>query len=557
MVSRLCEFDYNRNRSLSITTFSGSNINTFLLLATTMTIGTAKIGTVTIGLVKHARGSILRMLCLLAAVCLLRNESAVAADRVPELLKLLPNNVNSVSIIRIDEMMKSQRAVAEKWKEQQDANFLAGSGRIPGWVETLVRGTDIHSLGQGPIQSVALAPQPAGMTLDKVLPAEQVVADQVGKFTVWRSNRYYITQVTPDIVGVMSPPNRQSISRWFNALTGGGAPTYSKYIQEVTAKYRAHILYAIDLTDFFDPAMLANRVQQSAALKGKEGDAKALTALLLKLQGMRLAIDVDSRINAAVAFDFLGAPGPVAEHLKPLLIELLDDAGARIEDLSAATVKVDGHSVSLVMPLSDPGLRRLMTLILTPISINPSEYTPNPEYVKKNPPKAVSSSDMGQATLKYFELVNNTVRDLQILNRRAKEYDRTATWHDTYATKIQNFPTTNVDPEAVQYASYIAGGLQTLASSLRGLPVQVDRLGEKVTYKWNMNSFYGPGGVYTPWGYQPAPWEITSNIQEVRQAQQAAIDKSVDERDGIWNQMLAEKARVGAELGKKYGLKFP
>jgi len=510
----------------------------------------------TTGFFSHNRGSIFQMLSLLAALVMFSEASAHAADRVPELLKLLPNNINSVSIIRIDELMKSPRAVAEKWKEQQEQNFLAGSGRIPGWVETLVRGTDIHSLTHGPVQSVALAPEPPGMTLDKLLPAEQIVTDQVGKFTVWRSNRYYITQVTSDIVGVMSPPNRQSLSRWFNSLTGGGSPTYSKYIQEVSTKYRAHVLYAIDLTDFFDPSMLANRVQHSAALKGKPGDIQGLTNLLLKLRGMRLAIDVDTRINAAVAFDFQGAPGPVAEYLKPLLIELLDDAGARIDDLSAAQVKVEGHSVSLVMPLSDPGLRRLMTLILTPITVNPSEYTPNPEYVKKNPPKPAAPTDVGQATLKYFNLVNNTMKDLQILNRRAKEYDRTATWHDTYATKIQNFPTTNVDPEVVQYASYLAGGLQTLASSLRGLPVQVQRLDNKVTYKWNMNQWAGPGGWYTPFGYQPAPWEITSNIQEVRQAQQEAIDKSVDERDGIWNQMLAEKARIAAEMTKKYGIKF-
>ncbi len=510
----------------------------------------------TTGIEIHACGSIFRKLCLLFLFSLLAQTSVNAADRVPELLRLLPNNINSVSVIRIDEMMMSPRAVAEKWKEQQETNFLAGSGRVPSWVQTLVRGTDIHSLSQGPIQSFALAPEPPGMTLDKLLPSEQVVADQIGKYTVWRSSRGYITQVTPDILGLASPANRQNVARWFNALAGGGTPTYSKYIQEVTTKYKAHVLYAIDLTDFFDPAMLANRVQHSTALKGKEGDIKALTNLLLKLQGMRLAINVDSQINAAVVFDFVGAPGPVAEYLKPLLIELLDDAGARIDDLGAAQVKVDGNSVSLVMPLSDAGLRRLMTLILTPIAVSPTEYTPNPEYIKKTPPKAPAASDMGEATLKYFNLVNNTMKDLQILNRRAKEYDRTATWHDTYATKIQNFPTTNVDSEVVQYASYLAGGLQTLASSLRGLPVQVQRLGNKVTYQWNMNNMWGPGGVFTPFGYQPAPWEVTSNIQEVRIAQQEAIDKSVDERDGIWNQMLAEKAKIAAEMSKKYGLKF-
>ncbi len=510
----------------------------------------------TTGTKKNSGGSIGRNIGLLVgAVILAASVPAVAANRVPELLRLLPNNTNAISIIRVDEIMKSPRAVAEKWKETQEANFLAGSGRIPGWVQTLVRGTDIRALGAGPTQSVALVPQPEGMSLSKLLPAEQIVADQIGKFTVWRSSKGYITQVTPNVLGLVSPPNRQSVARWFSALTGGGEPTYSKYIQAVGAKYKPHILYAIDLGDFFDPSFLKNRVNQSAALKGKEGDTTALTNLLLKLQGMRLAIDVDTKINAAIAFDFIGAPGPVAQYLKPLLIEILDDAGARIDELANATVKVEGDSVMLLMPLEDASLRRLMTLILTPIAVNPAEYPQNPDYVKQ-PVKAAAPSDVGHATLKYFELVNNTVKDLQILNRRAKEYDRTATWHDTYATKIQNFPIAGIDPEAVQYASYIAGGLQALASSLRGIPVQVERLGDKVTYKWNMNNFYGPAGVYTAFGYHPAPWEITSNIQEVRQAQQEAIDRGADDRDGIWNQMLAEKARMAAELTKKYGLKF-
>ncbi len=77
------------------------------------------------------------VLCL-SCLCLIQNLSA--ADRVPELLKLLPDNVNSISIIRIDELMKSERAVKEQWKDKQEADFLVGSGRIPSWVGTLVRG---------------------------------------------------------------------------------------------------------------------------------------------------------------------------------------------------------------------------------------------------------------------------------------------------------------------------------------------------------------------------------------------------------------------------------
>ncbi len=39
----------------------------------------------------------------------------------------------------------------------------------------------------------------------------------------------------------------------------------------------------------------------------------------------------------------------------------------------------------------------------------------------------------------------------------------------------------------------------------------------------------------TPFGYIPAPWEVTNNIPEVRQAQQDAIDKSNDQREQLWH----------------------
>ncbi len=344
-------------------------------------------------------------------------------------------------------------------------------------------------MANGPVFSASVAPEPEGVSLAKLLPADQVVADQLGTTPIWRSPRGYIAEVKPSVVGLISPGNRQALSGWLRTIAAGAEPRYSSYLKTMTTKYQPHILYAIDLTDFFEPAFVASRVSHSTALAGKEAEAKALTAALLKLRGMRLAVDIDARINGAIAFDFSGPIGSEAQYLKPLLIEVLDDAGARIDEVEQATVKTDGESVSLVMPLSDASLRRLMTLILTPIPANPAELaTPS-----KTPPKTVKPAvpvDPGTATKKYFDLVNNTVRDLQILNRRAKEYNRTATWHENYARKIQDFPTTNVDPDAVAYGSYIASCLQSLASSLRGVPVQVQRLDNKVTYQVNTNHFW-------------------------------------------------------------------
>ena len=193
-----------------------------------------------------------------------------------------------------------------------------------------------------------------------------------------------------------------------------------------------------------------------------------------------------------------------------------------------------------------------MTLILTPVSVQQEEYTPGQSSPGTPPPPSEAA-----ATQKYFTLVNNTVRDLQILNHRAKEYTTTATWHDNYARKISQFPTTGVDPEVVQYAQRIASDLQALAASLRGESVEINRLDNHVTYQWHINNNWsGPGGVWTAAGYHPAPWEVSSNLQEIRNAQDDAAAKSADQRDQIWDSMFSERDSIQGRMAAKYGVKF-
>ena len=483
--------------------------------------------------------------CLVLAAAL-RTDSACGQDRVPELLKYMPADVNTISIIRVSEILQSPRAVQENWKEKHESEFLAGSARIPPWVEVLVRSTLVRSGNLGTVMSVSVAPEPENVSLEKLFPKDKVQTDTVSGTRALRSPRGYLAEVAPGILGFMAPPDRQAFSFWLKDRRKDPEIQLPKYLSEVSQAYKPHILFAVNLQELLDPVAMSHRVASSKVLEGKTAEQKAVTHLLARLKGMRLAMQIDKEIHAALAFDFDGATVPEASYLKPLLAELLDDAGAHIDEVETADVKIEPTSVVLSSQLADGSFRRLMTLILTPVSVQQKDYTP---------PQAKAPPSEAEATQKYFTLVNNTIRDLQVLNHSAKEYNKTATWHDNYARKIGEFPTDNVDPEVVQYGHDMASALRALAASLRGVPTEVNHLENHINYQINVGA-YGPAGTWTAWGYNPAPWEVSSNLQETRAAQDDAVEKGSSQRDQIWKSMVSERESTQGRMSQKYNVKF-
>ncbi|HZZ74024.1 MAG TPA: hypothetical protein VFE24_17355 [Pirellulales bacterium] len=486
--------------------------------------------------------------CVLAiGLCVgLAGPRARAADPVPELLKFMPPDVNTLSVIRVAEIMASPRAVQQQWKQKHETEFLAGSARIPPWVEVMVRATLLTSGQSGTTMSVSVAPEPKDISFDKLFPKSKFAPDTIAGQRALRSARGYMAEVAPGVLGYMAPLNRQAFSFWLRGRHD--APQLPKYLETAALKYKPQILYAVDLEDLLDPAAIGPRLLASRALQGKEDDRKAVESLLLHLKGLRLAIDVDDKIHGAVAFDFTEPVGPAGRYCQPILAELLDDAGAHLDEVDKAEVKIAASSVTLSSELSDASLRRLMTFVYTPVSVQTEEYAP--AVAAKTAPVSEAA-----ATQAYFTKVNHTILDLQVMNHTAKDYYKTAAWHQNYAKKISEFSTVGVDPEMVQYGKSIQRDLLGLAASLQGVPVQVNKLENKVTYNMNVNPWW-PGGYWTVWGYTPAPWEVTSNVQQIRNAQDEAVEKGAQQREQIWNNMVSLRDSIQGQMTAKYNVKF-
>jgi hypothetical protein len=259
-----------------------------------------------------------------------------------------------------------------------------------------------------------------------------------------------------------------------------------------------------------------------------------------------------------VRFDFGRRIGDEGKFVKPLFVEFLNDAGAALDELESAEVKVDGQTVTLRTPLSDESLRRVLSLITAP----PPPHSPGrAAQATPAPPQPASGPD-AIASRRYFQAVSRNVDDLRRAYARAQSYTRTAQWHDNFAQRIDHLPTAGVDPALVDYGRRISSQLRALGASLRGTGVKVNALDRTVVYQTDYvpaNGFeWWWGGARTAWGpvVNPQNVVVTSNLQEVRAKQAEVVAAAAPERDQIWQIINDERDAMERQMVGKFGEQF-
>ena len=497
-------------------------------------------------LVKH-----LRHLAVIVSVLVASGLSAQAADDISTLIRYVPKSANALIILRVRDLLNTPRAKRERWAEKAEEKFLAGAAAVPPWVDNLVRASHFHPGSSLSSWSVAVVASSRPIDMSLVARRERVdVGILSGKPAVLSPRGCYFVQLDERLLGVMCPAFRQDTVRWMRFVKTNRTPAISSYLSHVATDNQSQIVLALDMEDMLEPQRIRQRLLAAKSLQGKPQTVKALATLLEGLQGIRLHIKVEDKTTAAIWIDFATKVGPEGKYLKPLLLETLNDMGAALDDFEAGQIRIEGKSAVIVAPLSDEGLRRIMTMILTPTpgthQNSSAPATTRPRTVRIGIPE----------TVKYYRAVERILTDLERANRRAKNYLRTATWHENFARKIDQLPVSGVDPELVKYGNSISSDLRALAASLRGVPLEVNTLQSSVTY----NAYYDP-----PWGYvgwwggvsgRPATWRVTSNLQAVRAKQSEAIIRGAKQRQQVWKMIEDKRARIRVRMRQKYGDDF-
>jgi hypothetical protein len=415
-------------------------------------------------------------------------------------------------------------------------------------VDVIVRGAHITPAQPTGTWSVGLIHRPSQLNIDVIARHEQGQQEVIDGKPCVLARRGYFAELTPGVLGVMSADaSRQDFARWLRASVSGGASGLSTYLLSAAADNSAQILLAIDLRDMPDPLLLGERLASNPALKGRTSDQAALLKLIMSVQGCRLAIRVTDATTASLTFDFADDVVPQAVFLKPVVIEMLEDLGAVLDELRDAKVTSSGKSVALDFSLTDQGLRRIMSLVPMPLVNRPASAGAGAKG---------AAADVA-ASRDYYRQVSRLLTDLQRLNRSAREYQKTALWHDNYAKRIAELPVVGVDPELLDYGADVVQKLRLLAASLRGTTIDLETIQTQAKYQVNVSPFYGPAGSFRGTaGYVPAPWEVSTNLSEVRSQQAEAAARGASQREQIWQILENETIRIRNRMAEKYSVDF-
>lgn len=490
---------------------------------------------------------------ILVAVVVVACVSVGRAADLAGLEALLPPEANTIAIVRVEEILKSPRAVREGWAKSADEAFLAGALTLPSQVSLLVRGTHLQAGHAAANWSVAFLKFAAPIDMRNVAAHERSTIQTIaGKPATLSRRNVYFAQIDTQILGVISPAVRQKVSRLIQAgaQATGGKPRLSDYLTEAAGDTKSQIVLAIDLAEMFEPDVLKARIAATSTAKSRISTTGRLTELCMALRGIRLGITVGEQMDARLSVDFGIDVGKDGNAVKFLLLEVLGDLGASIDALEKCQVTAQGKSVQLTAKFEDEDLRRVMSLATSPHA-----------GVMEKPAETPSVSDVtprvsSEASRKYFKAIDQILSDLQKANARAKDYAKTATWHANFADKIDQLSTTSVDEQLIQFGQFVSAHLRALAASLQGEGINVNTIQQTLTYN-NVNitpSTYN-GGLWV--GSYTNPWVTsTNNLETVREKQADAIRAGAKDRDQVWVMIGDERAKVYDAMKQKFGPEF-
>ena len=513
------------------------------------------------GLVRSAGWFLMGRAGLLASLLILGGTPLVAAEQsAGDLLNLVPDTVNAVVVVRVKDLTNSPRGKRENWAKKHETEFLAGSLHIPPTVDTLVRGVSFHLEDAGSPLVYSLASWQRMSSIAELAKREGTEVEWIGPVPTARtSHGALVAEILPGVTGLSRPGFRQEMARWIARCERKDNPAPAAYFTEAIKDESSQILMAFDTRDMFGPKLVRARLARMQSLTGIAAHIETLSKLIEQLRGVRLQVRIEEKAAARLSLDFgADVPKNVGEYFRPMLAEFFGDAGAYIEELDTAKVEVAAQSVTLVMDLSDSSLRRVLTLLISPSpSAAEAETTPTPptpDTVVR--PVPGTSGPNAAANQTYFTAVYQSLADLEAMNRKAKDYAKTATWHDNFARKIDQLPMRNVDQDLLDYGADVASKLRSLAASLRGVPLQMNRLQNSITYDVK----YDPGWVSGTWwtgnGFRPRTSHVETNEGQIRAEQATAITNGVEQREEIWKMLADQTAGVRRRMLDKSNIEL-
>jgi len=477
--------------------------------------------------------------------------SPLVAQDAANLAGYLPDDINAVAVVRVKETLSSPKAIKENWAEVAEANFLKGDSNIPTWVDTLVIGYLVRPATSEQVWASGIASAPKDITVESLIRKNESSLENLADYQAFRgSNNSLVFGISPGVLAFRRPAMRQETARWAGQIRLNKTGNITPFLKEVTEE-KGQILFAVDLRDAFHRDLVRPHLDSGVVSAYSESQRDRLATLIAGIQDVTLSIQVGETMSARVLFEFSEDVSGLGEAVKLVFNDILDQTGAAIEEFAQATVQTNGKYATLSTPFSETSLRQVLSLI----TISPGSNQPPGAIVAGNNSSNTQESAL-QADRTYFQAVDKMLNDLERSSRRSNNAGRIAVWHENFARRIDELPTQGVSPELTRFGADVSSKLRALSRSLQGQMVTVNAEQGTLTYDMQFQPGWASMNVWGGIGYGQPSYQVSSNLQQVRERQAAAISAGSDQRLQIWGMITDARGEALRQMVQKYGADF-
>jgi hypothetical protein len=509
----------------------------------------------------------LRALSVLFVLSLASSASA----QFQTLVRHVPEDVNTLALFNVEAMMASPLAQKEQWSEGYQKMYNSGLIMVPPKANQVVIASQMDVELMEPhwhamVMNVSYEPSMIEVTsryggnVDKVDGQEAAVLP----------NDTYVIKFGKYIVGSMFPADRQKATRWVeHAFSSDNRQPLGEYLTEAEGfanKNGTPIILAVDLEHVLSPLRIRHGLDSAEFLKGKTVDLDQVAKVLSSVRGLTLGVTITDRVVGGLKIDFDDDVSSIKEYAKPLVLAVLSNHGAMIQEFNDWNVLVNGKEILLRGALNKSGLQRICTLLDAPADLRPAAPSSSGGDAQSN------ESLVAQTTLQYFKMLEQMLGDIQ----HDKETTQTSTagleamWYKRYAAKIDALPVLNVDPAMIQFGTQLSASLRNAQGAMQGVGVSrasqfanmqgaqdydtqeasVSGAGVGPYGGWAAGSAYAYRSVYNPWA------SLRSDGQEIAQIDMSAKIKGYGQANQVMENVTVAMANMRKQMTEKYQIEF-
>ena len=454
-------------------------------------------------------------------------------DDLGPLLRRLPATANTVVVINV----KAIRQLSGDKPDAARSQIIAGA-IVPPSVDLVVFATHLEPGALETRKTIGLIQLNHPVTLDDLMDKTggQTV-DLGGESAIVHPRKGFYVMLAPNLIGIGRNVSRQDVVRGLKfARTNDKVVLPECLTSAIASAADAPIFGALDLEHSLEVQTVRGRLAASDLMAGRDkAEIDAIGSLVAGVKGVVLTVDGPQLDRCELRLDFSTAVGDRGEMIKSLFLQTLEDLGASLNDFEKAKVVTADKTVKLQVKLSGEGLIRIMSIFMPP--------APEPQS-RSAAPKLEANGASIDVTRRYYQAIDPMLRDLRRRTQTATDYPRTATWHDSYASSIENMSTRYVDPDMVKFGQTVATRLRAISASLRGVAVNVDALQSGLTYiAAGTGSIFGGSSI-----------AVDSNIAQTRTRQAEMIRKDANRRLEIWDSIDKDQRNLVKLMRERFNL---